>query len=188
MTSLDAPDWERIVTTVQAAGDVPDAPDWQRLVVGPGGTPVGGGGGVLADMSTPGDGYVPIDGGSGLFQQMVSFNGGAWTFSPTVASGRNMWALISTNVYTSGSVSIPALLFQFALGVGRPPLGSHASFVFFENFDGNAVSFTTLVPITAPSANPVLDVWVTTNGAYSGVTFNFSGQSTPYPAVGVLLG
>lgn len=44
MASLDAPDWERIAVTVQAMGDVPDAPDWQRIVVGPGATPVGGGG------------------------------------------------------------------------------------------------------------------------------------------------
>jgi hypothetical protein len=43
--SLDAPDWQRIITTVTAAGDVPDAPDWQRIVVGSGGTPVGGGSG-----------------------------------------------------------------------------------------------------------------------------------------------
>lgn len=50
MSVTDAPDWQRIVTTVQAAGDVPDAPDWQRIVVGPGATPVGGGsgGGLLS--------------------------------------------------------------------------------------------------------------------------------------------
>jgi hypothetical protein len=40
--SLDAPDWERVVTTVAATGDVPDAPDWERIVVGSGGTPIGG--------------------------------------------------------------------------------------------------------------------------------------------------
>lgn len=42
--TIDAPDWERIVSTVLATGDVPDAPDWERIVVGSGGTPVGGGG------------------------------------------------------------------------------------------------------------------------------------------------
>lgn len=42
MSSIDAPDWERLVVTVKAEGDVPDAPDWERIVVGPGGTPVGG--------------------------------------------------------------------------------------------------------------------------------------------------
>lgn len=44
MSATDAPDWQRVVTTVKAAGDVPDAPDWQRVVVAPGGKPVGGGG------------------------------------------------------------------------------------------------------------------------------------------------
>lgn len=38
--SIDAPDWQRIIKTVEAMGDVPDAPDWERIVVGPGGTPV----------------------------------------------------------------------------------------------------------------------------------------------------
>lgn len=49
MSSIDAPDWQRIVQTVEAAGDVPDAPDWERIVVGPGGTPTGPvqGGGIL---------------------------------------------------------------------------------------------------------------------------------------------
>lgn len=44
MTTTDAPDWQRVITTVTSAGAVPDAPDWQRIVVGPGGAPVGGGG------------------------------------------------------------------------------------------------------------------------------------------------
>lgn len=44
MASNDAPDWERVVVTVEATGDVPDAPDWERIVVGSGGTPIGGGG------------------------------------------------------------------------------------------------------------------------------------------------
>lgn len=39
--TTDAPDWQRIITTVIATGDVPDAPDWERIVVGPGGAPVG---------------------------------------------------------------------------------------------------------------------------------------------------
>lgn len=38
----DAPDWQRIVTTLSSAGAVSDAPDWERIVVGPGGVPVGG--------------------------------------------------------------------------------------------------------------------------------------------------
>ena len=45
MSTPDAPDWQRVVQTVQSTGAVPDAPDWERIVVGPGGAPVGGGGG-----------------------------------------------------------------------------------------------------------------------------------------------
>jgi len=39
----DAPDWERVVTTI-SGGSVSDAPDWQRTVTGPGAAPIGGGG------------------------------------------------------------------------------------------------------------------------------------------------
>lgn len=40
VASLDAPDWQRVVTSVTSTGAVPDAPDWERIVVGPSGTPV----------------------------------------------------------------------------------------------------------------------------------------------------
>lgn len=43
MSAQDAPDWQKIVTTVTEGGEVTDAPDWERVVVGPGGTPVSGG-------------------------------------------------------------------------------------------------------------------------------------------------
>lgn len=43
MTFTDSPDWQEVVTTVSAAGAMPDAPDWQRTVVGPGAVPIGGG-------------------------------------------------------------------------------------------------------------------------------------------------
>ena len=41
MSAADAPDWQRVVQTVQSTGAVPDAPDWERIAVGPGGTPIG---------------------------------------------------------------------------------------------------------------------------------------------------
>lgn len=67
--SLDAPDWERIAVTVQAAGDVPDAPDWERIVVGSGGGPVtvvgGGGNGLLGPWANAGFIGVTIDPGIG---------------------------------------------------------------------------------------------------------------------------
>lgn len=37
---MDAPDWQRVVATVQVVGAVPDAPDWERIVVGPGAGPI----------------------------------------------------------------------------------------------------------------------------------------------------
>ena len=51
MSQYDAPDWQRVVTTVTAAGVSTDAPDWQRVVVGPSGAPVGAG---SADLYMPG--------------------------------------------------------------------------------------------------------------------------------------
>jgi hypothetical protein len=51
VSQYDAPDWQRVVTTVTAAGVSTDAPDWQRVVVGPSGAPVGGG---AAELYMPG--------------------------------------------------------------------------------------------------------------------------------------
>jgi hypothetical protein len=50
--SMDAPDWERILVTVQSEGDVPDAPDWERIAVAPGGAPIGGGGGQSGPIAS----------------------------------------------------------------------------------------------------------------------------------------
>lgn len=49
MSVADAPDYQYVVQTVTATGQVPDAPDYQRTVVGPGGQPSGPlqGGGIL---------------------------------------------------------------------------------------------------------------------------------------------
>lgn len=69
MADYDAPDWQRIVTTVSAAGVSEDAPDWQRVVVGPSGTPVGGGGGGGTGEPTP-----------------AAWGWSAWTFSPIFGS------------------------------------------------------------------------------------------------------
>ncbi|WP_343576730.1 hypothetical protein [Mycobacterium sp.] len=51
MTVYDAPDYQKVVTTVTATGPV-DAPDWERVVVGPGGKPVGGGGSTASVEAT----------------------------------------------------------------------------------------------------------------------------------------
>jgi len=44
MASLDAPDFQTVITTVESTGDVPDAPDFQEIAVAPGGKPISGGG------------------------------------------------------------------------------------------------------------------------------------------------
>ena len=61
--TIDAPDWQRIITTVAATGDVPDAPDWERIAVGPGGTPVGPapGGGIISVYYNAGFVGVTVD-------------------------------------------------------------------------------------------------------------------------------
>jgi hypothetical protein len=76
LASLDAPDWERVVVTVKATGDVPDAPDWQRIVVGTGGTPVGGGatGSIMGFYSAWG--ILGITGDPLVFNSPISHAGG----------------------------------------------------------------------------------------------------------------
>lgn len=54
--TIDAPDWQRIITTVEAMGDVPDAPDWERIAVAPGGGPVG----QVGFAGSPFSNYVAI--------------------------------------------------------------------------------------------------------------------------------
>jgi hypothetical protein len=61
--SLDAPDWQRLLVTVNAAGDVPDAPDWERIAVAPGGQPIGPtpGGGVVSPYYVAGFKALTVD-------------------------------------------------------------------------------------------------------------------------------
>lgn len=58
MSTIDAPDWQRIVFFAPAMSSV-DAPDWERVVTGPGGAGIGGltlthvTGRLGADMAIP---------------------------------------------------------------------------------------------------------------------------------------
>lgn len=85
MASLDAPDWEKIVTTVAAAGDVPDAPDWQRVVVGPGAVPVGGGGGTSALGRYAAFGILGVSAEPLIFNGAVGHAGGNITLQAFAA-------------------------------------------------------------------------------------------------------
>jgi len=64
----DAPDWQRVVN-ITAGPALTDAPDWEKVVVGPGGSPVGGGGGAPGLL-------LPTD---------IGWAG--WTCIPTLPSG-----------------------------------------------------------------------------------------------------
>ena len=61
--SLDAPDWQRIVTAVEVMGTVPDAPDWERIIVGPSGGPINitGSPSLLSLYATAGYIGVPVN-------------------------------------------------------------------------------------------------------------------------------
>lgn len=79
MSTNDAPDWQHIVTL--STGPVSDSPDWQTTVVGPGGTPVGGGG--------PPD---PWD--------VSNWGIAGWTMPPTVPRTAST-TLVNGNLYLS---------------------------------------------------------------------------------------
>lgn len=86
MPSIDAPDWQRVIVTVQASGDVPDAPDWERIVVGPGGTPVG-----------------PTPGGISTTSYYYALGYLGLTVDPTVTNATSSHAagLVSLNAFTA---------------------------------------------------------------------------------------
>ena len=139
MSTPDAPDWQRVVQTVQSTGAVPDAPDWQRVVVGPGGAPVGGGGGGGGSGLTPAiygwqqwsaplwtiTNYPawPVGNGSILLVGMVAESAATWSSafvrvinvgtSPTPNS--NYVGLYAATV-TSGSLSSLELVASSAAG------------------------------------------------------------------------
>ena len=81
----DAPDWERVVTTI-SGGSVSDAPDWQRTVTGPGAAPI----------TTPFTSYLGWGQPSGqvassypfvLINSVFNLNPGAMYLSLVIASG-----------------------------------------------------------------------------------------------------
>ena len=143
--SIDAPDWQRIVTTVTTTGAVPDAPDWQRIVVGPAGTPVGPapGGSVITPYYAAGYKAVTVDpttvtatlGHDDLVMSFVAFSpfvtGPVSNVTAIVTGGANT----TTNesficIYDSGQASAghATLLGQTTAGVCDTPFrntGTH---------------------------------------------------------------
>jgi hypothetical protein len=106
--SLDAPDWERILVTVEAMGDVPDAPDWQRIAVGPGGTPVTGGGGGPSFLGLYSPYYLGVTMDPQGAQNTVGTLGGyhwmmAFVATATGPAHNILLPLNNTGTYTSGT-------------------------------------------------------------------------------------
>lgn len=120
MASNDAPDWERVVTTVEAMGDVPDAPDWQRIVVGEGGAPVGG---LTNPMTTKGD--IIVGGTAGAPARLGV---GSSTQFLGVTSGTPAWKAAPTG-------TVYALGLQGAMYTNNGGLGPNATFTAGTNYN-----------------------------------------------------
>lgn len=100
MPSVDAPDWQRVVTTVTSTGAVPDAPDWQRIVVGPAGTPIGPtpGGGVISPYFTAG--FIGVSGDPTACNNSFSHANGVLSlvlFSALATkAATSLWAVVNS--------------------------------------------------------------------------------------------
>ncbi len=97
MSTSDAPDWQQVVTTVSATGDVTDAPDWQRVVVAPGGAPVGGSGLTYLYNAAAAD-LALAPGASSVFCGISLTELGPWLvafqvapYTPTASFGVYSW-------------------------------------------------------------------------------------------------
>ena len=178
MSATDAPDWQRVVTTVTAAGDVPDAPDWQRIVVGPGGKPVGGGGLAHEYVGVSDGTEVPSPGSATLLYHSPAADGGYLVFAvfaPTFASvggtyqvgcGLALSGPGSMLPYQMSAFPIISLGTQEFNSTGYIPLvgvllgavaGSTLLSMNFTNYSGNpgGLSFYSATPVT-PSTGLLL--------------------------------
>jgi hypothetical protein len=175
MPVADSPDFQvtMVVNTVPTA----DNPDWQVTATGPGGVPIGGGGGTLMGISV----YAPA----------VATNWGtpadAWKPVP------NIGVTVTTNATGPGSTSLLCVLSgqmrwtyseQNAFCVADSVLGqlSHGVFVGNESL-GGALNLYMTVPILVtgltPSTTYNLEWWMS---APSGVSGGLLMQGVPQPA------
>lgn len=132
MSTFDSPDYQNVVTL--SSGPVSDAPDWQEVIVGPGGAPIGGGGGDLAppDFDLVGWTCNPF---------ATSLSAGVSTFS-----NGHVWAALIKAV-TSATVTHVAVSL----------LGAFVNYTANENFlgiysttvSGGAPGLSTQVAVTA---------------------------------------
>ena len=188
MPSIDAPDWQRVIVTVQASGDVPDAPDWERIVAGPGGTPVGGGGAPAGFAAVwTGAGMIGVTMEPMLLTGGVNLLGGSTYMFPFVAlataSASTVWLpLTSSGTYTSATSY--AGLYDFGQAsaghftlLASTPVGAAATA--WDAGGETSVALASSVPLTQ---GQIYNVAITAGGATLpalGVTLN--GSAPPYP-------
>lgn len=129
MSTPDAPDWQRVVQTVQSTGAVPDAPDWERIVVGPGGAPVGGGGG----------------GGSTGEPTPAAWGWLGWTYSPILSSTSTLFG----NIRDVGLALFIAPSDLTVTSITWPCYQAGSGFVTDHNYVGIYLATTSGTSVTA---------------------------------------
>jgi hypothetical protein len=146
----DSPDWTKIVTTVASTGAVTDAPDWQRIVVGPGGTPVGGGSFKVTayDSGTLGP-YSRTTGGAGTGNfYSVGLSAGVYLIVASIlaqdTSGLQNWLSFYASptgpfppIFSSSPTSLPANGYATLYATTVATVASSATLYFDYACSGN---------------------------------------------------
>lgn len=179
--TIDAPDWQRIVTTVQATGDVPDAPDWERIVVGPAGVPIGPGTPVNAWSPYAAAGFLGLTGDPVFYVNTAGHEPGVlglvmFTALATGTAG-HVWAYVTANgaltanenylcIYDAGQATAGTAtkLAQTAAGTCDSPfnttgmhelaLSSGASLVQGQNYFVGVINNGSNAPIFVTQTSP----------------------------------
>jgi len=159
----DAPDWERVVTTI-SGGSVSDAPDWQRTVTGPGAAPIGGGGSPF----TPG---VSVPG------QVAST---MWLVSQTV---NNTSSALGPSSFYGYAVTVPVALTTATVGMtysqaASAITGSESGFAVYQ-WDSSLSEYT----LNGSAYNPDFSAGLVNNLGYASLSMSLT---TPIAAGSVV--
>lgn len=181
MSAQDAPDWQRVVETVTETGEVTDASDWQRVVVGPGGSPVGGGGGTSTGNWAPGD---------------LGLSG--WTFWPLLGdSGENLdsQGLFLTPFKATASVEVSYLwlMFRATATVSASATGQVGLYSF--GFSGGIIADAVQLAVSGQTAAvdffqdsavcpvPITSYTLTAGKVYWAASAFYNDEDGVYPSV-----
>lgn len=177
--SNDAPDYERVV--VLSASAMSDAPDWQQVITGPGGTPVGGGGGGFWDLPSDRD-WLAWDFPFGLAQSVKGFSQEIWggltkCLSPSPVSNVVCWPAYGGADLVPGNnyVGIYALDITAGAITGFTLVASSLGGVADNYFRQATVQ---AVPLSAPFSPTVGDFYYTVLLADDNATGNASFHYT----------